>query len=44
VVVHELDGTSYREVATVTDRESIRVAGEFTLDLDVAALGREFDC
>ncbi|WP_432047488.1 Uma2 family endonuclease [Streptomyces asiaticus] len=43
VVVHELEGATYREVATVTDRESVQVAGEFTLDLDVAALGREFD-
>ncbi|WP_413106034.1 Uma2 family endonuclease [Streptomyces sp. Inha503] len=41
VVVHELEGGSYREIATVTGKESVQVAGEFTVDLDVAALGRE---
>ncbi|EFL22517.1 conserved hypothetical protein [Streptomyces himastatinicus ATCC 53653] len=38
VVVHELEADTYREVATVTGKESVQVAGEFTVDLDVAAL------
>ncbi|WP_159043235.1 Uma2 family endonuclease [Streptomyces sp. NBRC 110028] len=38
VVVHELEGDAYREVTTVTGTESVQVAGEFTVDLDVAAL------
>ncbi|MGY0057550.1 Uma2 family endonuclease [Streptomyces sp. LZ34] len=38
VVVHELSVDTYREVATVTGKESIQVAGEFSVDLDVAAL------
>ncbi|MDX3230107.1 Uma2 family endonuclease [Streptomyces sp. ME19-01-6] len=38
VVVHELAVDTYREVATVTGRESVQVAGEFSVDLDVAGL------
>ncbi|MEU0843570.1 Uma2 family endonuclease [Streptomyces sp. NPDC005962] len=38
VVVHELEADTYREVATVTGKESVQVADEFTVDLDVAAL------
>ncbi|WP_346176939.1 Uma2 family endonuclease [Streptomyces cuspidosporus] len=38
VVVHELTVDTYREVATVTGKEAVEVAGEFTVDLDVAAL------
>ncbi|MEU8875583.1 Uma2 family endonuclease [Streptomyces javensis] len=41
VVVHELEGGSYREIAAITGKESVQVAGEFTVALDVAALGRE---
>ncbi|TMU90474.1 Uma2 family endonuclease [Streptomyces sp. DASNCL29] len=43
VVVHELEGGSYREVATITGTESVQVAGEFTVDLDVAALVRDLE-
>ncbi|MEU1788485.1 Uma2 family endonuclease [Streptomyces sparsogenes] len=38
VVVHELSVDTYREVATITGKEAVEVAGEFTVDLDVAAL------
>ncbi|MES4902955.1 MULTISPECIES: Uma2 family endonuclease [unclassified Streptomyces] len=38
VVAHELSVDTYREVATVTGKESIQVAGEFSVDLDVPAL------
>ncbi|MFE3220186.1 Uma2 family endonuclease [Streptomyces antimycoticus] len=43
VVVHELVGGSYREIATITGKKSVQVAGEFTVALDVAALGRELE-
>ncbi|QKV91999.1 hypothetical protein HUT19_09785 [Streptomyces sp. NA02950] len=38
VVVQELEAGTYREVATVTGKQSVPVAGEFTVDLDIAAL------
>lgn len=38
VLVHELSVDTYREVATVTGKESVQVAGELSVDLDVAAL------
>lgn len=38
VVPHELATDTYREVATVTGRQSVEVAGEFPVDLDVPAL------
>lgn len=43
VVVHELEGDTYREVTTVTGEESIQVAGEFTVDLDLDAVRRELE-
>ncbi|GAA1726488.1 Uma2 family endonuclease [Streptomyces yatensis] len=43
VVVHALDGDTYREVATVTGRASVDVAGEFTVDLDLDAVRREWE-
>ncbi|MBI0315290.1 Uma2 family endonuclease [Streptomyces javensis] len=43
VVVHALDGDTYREVATVTGKASVDVAGEFTVDLDLDAVRRELE-
>ncbi|OPF76604.1 hypothetical protein VT50_0223595 [Streptomyces antioxidans] len=43
VVVHELDGATYREVATVTEKQSVDVAGVFTVDLDLDAVRRELE-
>ncbi|GHJ32023.1 hypothetical protein TPA0910_64560 [Streptomyces hygroscopicus subsp. sporocinereus] len=43
VVVHELAGDTYREVATVTGKASVSVAGEFTVDLDLDAVRRELE-
>ncbi len=43
VVVHALDGDTYREVATITDKASVDVAGEFTVDLDLDAVRRELE-
>ncbi|MGW3564293.1 Uma2 family endonuclease [Streptomyces sp. NPDC000941] len=38
IVVHELSVDTYREVATVTGKESVQVAGEFSVELDVPGL------
>lgn len=38
IVAHELSADTYREVATVTGKESIQIAGEFSVELDVPAL------
>ncbi|NYI06136.1 Uma2 family endonuclease [Allostreptomyces psammosilenae] len=38
VVVHELAGETYKEVASVTGRQAVDVAGRFTVELDVEAL------
>ncbi|MBW8090148.1 Uma2 family endonuclease [Streptomyces hygroscopicus subsp. hygroscopicus] len=38
VVAHELATDAYREVATITGKQTVEVAGEFTVDLDVPAL------
>ncbi|MGO4428934.1 Uma2 family endonuclease, partial [Streptomyces sp. MCAF7] len=38
IVVHELSVDTYREVATVTGKEPVQVAGGFTVDLDVPTL------
>lgn len=38
VVAHELSVDTYREVATVTGKEAVQVAGEFSVELDVPAL------
>ncbi|NUS85837.1 MAG: Uma2 family endonuclease [Streptomyces sp.] len=38
VVVHELSVDTYREVTTVTGKEPVQVAGEFSVELDVPAL------
>ncbi|NIY69002.1 hypothetical protein SMALB_7103 [Streptomyces malaysiensis] len=38
VVAHELATDTYREVATITGKQAVEVAGEFTVDLDVPAL------
>ncbi|MFF4477506.1 Uma2 family endonuclease [Streptomyces sp. NPDC001520] len=43
VVVHELDVATYREVATVTGKQSVDVAGVFTVDLDLDAVRRELE-
>ncbi|MFD8156576.1 Uma2 family endonuclease [Streptomyces malaysiensis] len=43
VVVHELDGGTYREAATITGRASVDVAGEFTVDLDLDVVRRELE-
>jgi Uma2 family endonuclease len=38
VVVHELSVDTYREVATVTGKASVQIAGEFSVELDVPGL------
>ncbi|MER7788250.1 Uma2 family endonuclease [Streptomyces sp. NPDC097640] len=38
IVVHELSVDTYREVSTVTGKESVQVAGEFSVELDVPGL------
>jgi Uma2 family endonuclease len=38
IAVHELSVDTYREVTTITGKESVQVAGEFTVDLDIPAL------
>ncbi|MBI0297729.1 hypothetical protein JBE04_25515 [Streptomyces sp. PRKS01-29] len=38
VVAHELATDAYGEVATIAGKQSVEVAGEFTVDLDVPAL------
>ncbi|MFK4264396.1 Uma2 family endonuclease [Streptomyces milbemycinicus] len=38
IAVHELSVDTYREVATVTGKESVQVAGEFSVELDVPGL------
>ncbi|MFD0446866.1 hypothetical protein ACFQ10_38110 [Streptomyces indonesiensis] len=43
VVVHELDGGTYREAATITGKASVDVAGEFTVDLDLDVVRRELE-
>lgn len=38
VVAHELATDTYREVASITGKQTVEVAGEFSVDLDVPAL------
>lgn len=43
LVVHELSGASYREALTVKGRQTVRVGGAFSAELDLTALLADFD-